>query len=847
MPRLSSSTRSAWPHTDAGAGPAAGTTSLRAPGIAALAGVALAYYAGAVLGSMMRFPPATTALLWPPNAVLTAAMLLVTPRHFWRIVLAAAPVHFAAQLSEGLPFALSVAFFATNSAEALLAAWLVHRWSDDPSRFDSLRRVIVFIAGAVLIAPFVTSFPDAAAVHAIRGEPFDLVFVRRLFSNFLGQLVLIPSAVVLVRQGRSWLRDATSRQATEVALLALAHLTIGGLVLEAYHGAFQMAGGSFTALPLLMPLLVAAAVRFGAGGASLSLLATAFLATGIAVSRAAASGPIVAEERVRALQVFLIVVGMPLLCLGALVEERARTAATLRERLRFEGLVAQISASFVHVPSHGMREAFTDALTRLRTFLGLEGVVVRTGQGALALGAPVPEGESIVWVDRTGPLEGAHADGEWLSRLDARDVVALPLEAAGQDLGSLMLVSRTAAWRHEEVEGVRLVADVFASALARQRTEEALRASERMNTAVMSSLSQHVAVLDRDGRIVAVNPAWTRFMHDNCTLGMAAIGESYLDHLRTAGGPRPRDMLEISTGIENVLAGREGAFAGEYMTPVGDRWVHLTVVPLHRPEGGVVLSYADVNERHVAEARAGELRDELAHCLRLSTIGELTSSIAHELNQPLAAILANAQTARRLMAAAPRPGRDEEIEEILEDIISEDRRAGEVIRGVRQLLRKGAREPAQVDLNALVREVLRLVANNALIREVSLRRTLELSELNVLGDRVQLQQVLLNLLVNALEAMPDSPGERLVCISTEKVPSGMATVSVADTGRGLAMGAEAEVFEPFYTTKPDGLGMGLSIARSIVEAHGGTISAASGARGGALFSFTVPLANGRAS
>ena len=124
-------------------------------------------------------------------------------------------------------------------------------------------------------------------------------------------------------------------------------------------------------------------------------------------------------------------------------------------------------------------------------------------------------------------------------------------------------------------------------------------------------------------------------------------------------------------------------------------------------------------------------------------------------------------------------------------------------------------------------------------------RTLELSELNVLGDRVQLQQVLLNLLVNALEAMPDSPGERLVCISTEKVPSGMATVSVADTGRGLTMGAEAAVFEPFYTTKPDGLGMGLSIARSIVEAHGGTISAAPGARGGALFSFTVPLANGR--
>ena len=306
-----------------------------------------------------------------------------------------------------------------------------------------------------------------------------------------------------------------------------------------------------------------------------------------------------------------------------------------------------------------------------------------------------------------------------MTRVDPRALLSLPLESDDQVLGSLVLVSvpEGKAWPESEIEGARLVANVFASALARQRASDALRASEVLNWAVLTSLPHQVAVLDHAGRIAAVNESWTRFIGENCPTGGSGVGDDYLDHLRTAGGPRPADLLEICTGIENVLAGRTPTFGGEYMTPVGDRWVHATVVPLNRPEGGVVLSYADVHERRLAETQAHQLRDELAHCLRLSTIGELTSSIAHELNQPLAAILANAQAARRLLAGVPPQSRHQEIDEILDDIISEDRRAGEVIRGVRQLLRKGERQPAEVDVNALVREVLKLVANDAMLRD----------------------------------------------------------------------------------------------------------------------------------
>ena len=354
----------------------------RAPVIGGLLAVAAGYYLGALLGFELRFPPATTSVLWPPNAILTAALLLVPPRRFWLVVLAALPAHFAAQLPAGIPLSLAAAFFGTNCAQALLAAGLVHLGSDEPARFDSLRRVLVFLAGAVLAAPIVTSFADAAAVHGLRGEAFGAVFIRRLFSNFLGQLVLVPSVVALVRLVRRWPRALPRRRLAELALITVAHLTVGGLVLSAYHGAFELPGGPFAALPLLMPLLVTAAIRFGPGGASLSLLATALLATCIAVSRATASGIVLAEERVLALQVFLIVAGAPLLCLSALMEERGRAAATLQQRLRFEELVSQISGAFVHVPSHRMREAIADALGRLGTFLELEGVALWSDEGA---------------------------------------------------------------------------------------------------------------------------------------------------------------------------------------------------------------------------------------------------------------------------------------------------------------------------------------------------------------------------------------------------------------------------------------------------------------------------------
>jgi len=818
--------------------------------------VAVAYYLGARIGFYLRFPPATTSVLWPPNSLLTAALLLTPPRRFWVVILAALPAHVLVQVNAGFPPLLIASLFVTNCCEALLAAGLVHRWSDDPARFDSFQRVLVFVGGAVLLAPLAVSFADAAAVNLIRGEPFGLVLARRLFSNVLGQLCVVPSAVLLVRKGRSWAANSTRERRVEAAILAAALLVLGAFVFHSYHsGSPYLPGGPFAVLPFLMPLLVLAALRFGAAGASLSLLTCALLATGMAVSGAAPTTDLSAEERVRALQVFLIVVGVPLLFMSALVEERRQALEAVKERLRFEGLVSEIASAFVHIPSPEMPKEFAARLERLGHFLGLDEAVLwqlgrerqllvpvaRWCAGAPSLETPQPLPAPVVAL----LLQRKPFVGDELAHR-RRSFVALPLVAGEEVLGCLELISFDVrhVWTDAGVQGPSLIADVFASALARQRAEDALRASENMKSAVLGSLASRVAVLDRSGRIIAVNESWTRFALENgvATGDLPGVGENYIQtYPRTGVANAPDARL----GIEGVLCRQLLCFDCEYtQTTTGgaDRWFHLTVVPLHRPEGGAVLTHSDITERRMAETQAQRSRDELAHYQRVSTIGELTTSIAHQLNQPLTAILANAQVARRMLQPPIPEERRAELGEIVEEIIAEERRADEVIRGVRLLLRKTTPVRAIVDVHALVDDVVKLVATDVMVRRATLRHEVTDEPLLVRGDRVQLQQVLLNLLLNALDAVGESAGDRVVSVRSEERPTGVARVSVSDTGPGVAPETLGEVFKPFFSTKAHGMGMGLSIARSIVDAHGGSISATRLAEGGAAFTFSLPLA-----
>jgi len=246
--------------------------------------------------------------------------------------------------------------------------------------------------------------------------------------------------------------------------------------------------------------------------------------------------------------------------------------------------------------------------------------------------------------------------------------------------------------------------------------------------------------------------------------------------------------------------------------------------------------------RRAAEFTVRQQLADLAHAARLATAGELTAAIAHEINQPLSAILSNAEAAELMLAAEPLP--IEELRHILANIRADDLRAGEVIRRLRGLLGKHAPEMVSLDLNALVVEVLHLLAVEARRRGVELAT--ELGEISLVhGDRVQLQQVLLNLILNGMDAMADiPPAQRWITVRTAANGNGGVKVAVSDAGHGIPADQLAHVFDSFTTTKSNGMGLGLSIARSIIEAHGGKIRAESNFGSGTTLRFTLP-ANGR--
>jgi len=277
---------------------------------------------------------------------------------------------------------------------------------------------------------------------------------------------------------------------------------------------------------------------------------------------------------------------------------------------------------------------------------------------------------------------------------------------------------------------------------------------------------------------------------------------------------------------------------GEY------RWVLDNGVPRFAPDGaflGYIGSAIDITERRQAELEAARQRNELAHLSRVAMLGELSGAVAHELNQPLTAILSNAQAARRFLAHDPADL--DEVRDILDDIVGDDRRAGEVIRRLRLLLAKGEVQHQLLDVNDVVHDALQLVHSDLLLHTVSAQAELAPGLAAVTGDRVQIQQVLLNLIMNACTAMDDAAAlERTLIVRTEPSAGEGVRVSVVDRGRGIPREDMNRIFEPFFTTRSQGMGLGLAVCRTIVGAHGGKLWATNNDDGGASFHFVLPLA-----
>ena len=568
--------------------------------------------------------------------------------------------------------------------------------------------------------------------------------------------------------------------------------------------------------------------------------------------------------------------------------------------------MSQLSAGLIHIPADGLDKALEHGLGQVVTFLGADrGALEELGSAGpralISWASPgidelpwIMEAGELVWTtarlrdgdvvrfSRTAELPDAGAiDRAGFERMGTRSHVSLPLRAGGPVLGALSLdaVRAERVWSDDLVARLRLLSEAFASALERRRMEVSLAerlAFEKLLSSLSTTFSNVWAVdfdreieqglrrivgfleldhgglieFSRDGR---ASRTWT--IDGGMTAEDIPWMTARIQHGDVAAFSRIEDLPDeavvdrrscLARGIKSkvalpLLVG--GAVVGGLMFG--------TVRDVHawrpdEPIQGLRLLgevFANALARKQVELEGQRLRQELAHIGRVSAMGELTASLAHELNQPLTAILNNAQVAQRFLAAEAVDV--VEMREILNDIVADDKRAADVIRRLRLLLKKGDLEYVSLDLNEVVTEVARLVMSDAAIRNVSMRLEPAPSLPRVRGDRVQLQQVVLNLVLNGLDAMRE-PGlrEASLLIRTFSDGPGLVGVAVQDAGPGIGEKDADYIFNALYTTKTEGIGMGLAIARTIIDAHDGRLTGANNPEGGATFQFTVPVDKG---
>ena len=351
-----------------------------------------------------------------------------------------------------------------------------------------------------------------------------------------------------------------------------------------------------------------------------------------------------------------------------------------------------------------------------------------------------------------------------------------------------------------------------------------------------------IIIWDLEGRILEANDAFLRMVgYDREDLASGRLQWTSLT-------PPEWSDRDARTVAELEVIGTVQPFEKEYSRKDGSRVPVLiggTMFEEGRNQGVSFVLNLTERKRAEAEARESERRYrdmqmELAHANRVATIGQLTASIAHEVNQPIAAAVTNAQAALRWLDARP-PDLDE-VRQALARIVRDAHRAGDVIGRIRDLVKKAPPRTNSVDMNEAVREVIELIRGEAVKNGVSLQMELGKGLPLIKGDRVQLQQVVLNLIINAVQAMGGvADGAREVLITTAQAEPNCVLVAVKDSGPGLAPASLERLFEAFYTTKPGGLGMGLSICRSILEAHEGRLWVTDNLPRGAVFQFTLPL------
>jgi PAS domain S-box-containing protein len=426
------------------------------------------------------------------------------------------------------------------------------------------------------------------------------------------------------------------------------------------------------------------------------------------------------------------------------------------------------------------------------------------------------------------------SDKEWARREGMISFAGYPLLVEGKTVGVIAMFARQAL-DQDTIEALESVAPIIAQGVERKRAQDTLGETQRLIQAIFDNSSAVIHVQDLDGRFVLVN---RKFEEVAGLRSQEILGKTSFDLFplnASAYDASDRQVIETGSASETEEV---------FTTDRGDR-TFLTTKSLLSDESGKPYALfgisAEITERKKAEADLREMQTELAHLNRVMTVGELAASIAHEINQPLAAIVWNANAALRWLAL--NPPNLAKAHDSAELIIRDGERASQVIARIRAMLKKTPPSKTLLDVNEFINEVVGLTQSEIVQHSIRLVVALADDLPKVPGDRIQLQQVMLNLIVNAVEAMLSiEDRERALLITSGRFADNEVRVAVTDNGPGIDPETVHHVFDAFATTKPEGMGMGLTISRSIIDAHGGRLWTEANDQYGATFQFTLPIA-----